>query len=124
MRWAPQDYRTCRVRVRSIMSNDPMLRLVYLEALNALYEAGGSLPVAALVYELALPADEIARCLPLLDEMGRIGSGRGGLKVENGVVTNGRVTADLITARAYSQQQAEFGRAGGRTAGKGRSKRP
>src|SRR5204863_415075 len=43
MRWAPQDYRTSRSRARSIQTRDPMLRLVYLEALFALYEAGCSL---------------------------------------------------------------------------------
>jgi hypothetical protein len=121
MRWAPQDYRTSRVRARSAMTKDAMLRLVYLEALSALYEAGGSLPAdpAALADELLLPAKEIARCLPILDEIARSGTGRGGLLVQDGRVTNGRVTADLKDEQEFRAQQAAFGRKRGRKGGGG-----
>lgn len=121
MRFAPQDYRTSRTRTRSIQTRDPMLRLVYLEALFALYEAGGSLPAdpAALADELGLPAKEIAKRLGTLDEIARTGSGRGGLLIQDGRVTNGRVTSDLKSEEEYRADQARFGREGGRGRKKG-----
>lgn len=124
MRWAPMDWRTSRVRARSAMSRDPMLRLVYLEALSALYEAGGSLPAdpAALADELLLPVKEIARCLPVLDEIARTGAGRGGLLIEDGRITNGRVTEDLKNEQAFREQQATHGKRGGRRVRKGQPK--
>lgn len=106
------DWRTSRVRARSAMSGDWMLRLVYLEALNALHEAGGELPAdpEALADELMLPADEIARCLPILQGIGDRG-GRGGLIVENGRLTNARVTEDLAAELRFREAQAAAGQA-------------
>lgn len=123
MRWAPQDYRTSRVRMRSAMTADPMLRTVYLELLNALHECGGELPSDSdvLADELLLPAAEIARCLPILAELGRH-SARGGIVLENGVVRNVRVCEDLRTAQEYRDKQAEFGAEGGKRGGKKRAK--
>jgi hypothetical protein len=94
------------------MTGDHMLRLVYFEALNALHEAGGELPAdpEALADELMLPAEEIARCLPILAAIADRG-GRGGLVVEDGMVRNPRVVADLQAEAAYRSEQATFGRA-------------
>lgn len=121
MRWASQDYLTCRVRMRSAMTGDHMLRTVYFEALNGLHEAGGTLPAdpQVLADKLLLPAAEIARCLPILDEIGRA-PGRGGLIVEAGIIRNRRVADDLRSENAYREHQAEVGRIGGKKAGKGR----
>lgn len=111
MRWAPQDWRTSRVRARSAMTGDHMLRLVYFEALNALHEAGGELPAdpEALADELMLPAEEIARCLPILAAIAQRG-GRGGLLVEDGLVRNPRVVEDLQAEASYRADQATFGK--------------
>lgn len=113
MRWAVQDWRTSRVRARSAMTGDPMLRTVYLEALWALHEHGGELPADpdALADELMLPAEEIARCLPILDALGRRPGARGGLVVEGGLLRNVRVTEDLRETRNYLAEQADFGKA-------------
>jgi hypothetical protein len=94
------------------MTADPMLRLVYFEALNALHEAGGELPAdpEALADELMLPAEEIARCLPILSAIAERG-GRGGLVVRDGRVTNARVAEDLAAEASYRAEQATFGRA-------------
>jgi hypothetical protein len=106
------------------MTGDHMLRLIYLEALSALYEAGGSLSAdpQTLSDELLLPVEEIARCLPILDGIARAGSGRGGLLMENGQISNGRVSADLLEEQAFRAKQAEHGSRGGAMAGKGRPK--
>lgn len=121
MPWASQDYLTCRVRMRSAMTGDHMLRTVYFEALNGLHENGGTLPAdpQVLADKLLLPADEIARCLPILDAIGRA-PGRGGLVVEEGVIRNRRVSDDLQAQNAYREHQSEVGRIGGKKAGKGR----
>ncbi len=113
MRWAVQDWRTSRVRARSAMTGDPMLRTVYLEALWALHEHGGELPADpdALADELMLPADEIARCLPILDALARRPGARGGLVVEGGLLRNVRVTEDLRQTHNYLAEQAEHGKA-------------
>src|SRR4051812_46650261 len=114
-RWAPQDYRTSRVRARSATTRDPVLRLVYLEALNALWEAGGSLSAdpAFLADEFLLPAKEIARCLPILDSLARSGSGRGGIFVEEGRIYNGRVRDDLQAEHAFREKGPPRGERGG-----------
>lgn len=119
MRWAPQDYRTSRVRNRSALTADPMLRLVYLELLNALHEAGGALPsdAAFLADELLLPVAEIERCLPILILMSEH-SLRGGIVLENGTVSNVRVCEDLRAAEEYREKQSERGAKGGRPPGK------
>jgi hypothetical protein len=119
MRWAPQDYRTSRVRMRSAMTADPMLRTVYLELLNALHECGGELPAdsAVLADELLLPADEIARCLPILAELGTHSS-RGGIVISDGTVRNVRVCEDLRAAEEYRAEQALRGSVGGKARAK------
>lgn len=90
-----------------------MLRLVYLEALNALHEAGGELTAdpEVLADELLLPADEVARCLPLLDAMARRPGARGGILVEDGKIRNARVSEDLGKTRVWLEEQAEHGKA-------------
>lgn len=114
MLWYPQDWRTSRVRARSIRTNDPMLRLVYRELLDALYEAGGELPSdpETLADELALPPQEIERCLPILAEIGK--HGRGGITVEDGRVRNARVSEDLADEARFRAEQVEIGARGGR----------
>jgi len=125
-RWAPQDWRTSRVRARSAMTGDYMLRLVYLESLSALYEAGGYLPADPdlLADELLLPAGEIARCLPILDALARSRGGRGGLLIEDDRISNPRVSADLAEEQAYRDGQAEHGRQSGRVRREGSPKGP
>lgn len=124
MRWAPQDWRTSRVRMRSAMTGDRDLRLVYLEALNALHEHGGVLPSdpAALADLLAIPADVIGAKLPALYELGR--NCDGGL-VDNGdgTLSNRRIVNDLADEVAFRQQQAELGRRGGRAKAKAKASR-
>lgn len=113
MRLAVQDWRTSKVRARSFRAADPLLRLVYLEALIALYEFGGSMPSdpEELADILLLPADDIARCLPILETIGK--SGRGGFVIEGGVLTNQRVSEDLDHDRKFREKQANLGRKGG-----------
>lgn len=110
MRLAPQDLRTSRVRVRSIRAADPMLRLVYFEALFALYEAGGELSSdpESLADVLGLPAEDVARCLPILDQIGRQ-RGEGGLIIDGGFVYNKRIRRELQEEMAFREQQRELG---------------
>lgn len=114
VRWSPQDWRTCRVRGRSATTADPMLRIVYLECLFALYESGGSLsPDPEVLADVCmLPAEEIARCLPSLLRIGE--SGRGGLYIEDGALRNRRVTEDIEEELEYRLSAKEHGRRGGR----------
>jgi hypothetical protein len=58
--------------MESMMNGDPTLRLVYFEALNEIYFAGGEIPLDLAILEdlLGLPAAEIDRCLPKLLEIG------------------------------------------------------
>ena len=114
MRWAPQDWRTSRVRTRSAVSGDRDLRLVYLEILSALYESGGELSAdpSDLADTLALPADVIARYLPVLEEIGR--RGEGGIVIEGGVLINRRVTRELAEELEFRKTQADRGARGGR----------
>lgn len=105
--WAPEDWRTSRIRMRSIMTGDAMLRLVYLELLNALYANAGTLPSdpEELQDYLGLPAAEVARCLPLL--VRRDESSRGGLVIADGQVTCPRVTETLAEKAEYRRTLAE-----------------
>lgn len=114
VRWSPQDWRTCRVRGRSATTGDPMLRIVYLECLFALYESGGSLSPdpEVLADVLMLPSADIARCLPALLQIGQ--SGRGGLYIEDGQLRNRRATEDIEEELEYRQSAKEHGRKGGR----------
>jgi hypothetical protein len=124
MRLAPDDIRTSKVRARSIRTNDPNLRLVYYELLFALHSAGGVLPSdpAALADELCLEPAVIAKALDELDELSRIPGTRGGIQRENGHIWNQRISDDLERELAFRDTQADFGRKGASTAGKGRPK--
>lgn len=105
--WAAEDWRTSRIRTRSIMTGDAMLRLVYLELLNALYANAGTLPSdpEELQDYVGLPAAEVARCLPLL--VRRDDSSRGGLVIADGQVTCPRVTETLEEKAEYRRTLAE-----------------
>jgi hypothetical protein len=105
MRWAPQDWRTSKVRMRSAMTADPMLRLVYLELLFALHEAGGDLSADPLVLadELALPAAEIERALVVLGVMGKV-------VTHQGRIANPRVSTDLGRLKDWIAAQSEAGK--------------
>lgn len=122
LRWAVQDWRTSRVRMRSITSADPWLRVVYFELLNAQAEEGGTLPAdpEVLADSLGCPAAEVKRCLPILAAIGKAPGSRGGLIIENGSVSNKRVSDYIEEELSYRTQQQEFGRQGGRIGGKGR----
>lgn len=110
MRWAPQDWRTSRVRMRSAMTGDRDLRLVYFEALNALHENGGRVPSdpVKLADLLLIPADVIAAKLPVLLELGE--DCDGGL-VDNGdgTISNRRIVNDLADELAFREQQRSLG---------------
>lgn len=118
IRWAGQDWRTSRVRMRSIVTGSPSLRLVYLEILFALYEAGGSLPadIAVLQDVVALPRADIEAALPALLEIGK--AGRGGLYEEerDGVllILNRRAEEEIRDDRAFRDEQSRKGKLGGR----------
>lgn len=112
--WSVQDWRTSRVRARAAITGDPVLSLIYLELCFALYESGGELPAdpEVLADVVMLPAAEVARCLPLLAQLGR--TGRGGIVITDGILTNARVTEDLEERRLYRETQAKNGKLGGR----------
>lgn len=99
MPFSPQDYRSSRVRARSMRTADPVLRLVYIELLFALWESDGSLPAdpATLADQIGVEASEIERCLPILESIGR--RGRGGLKIESGMVSNARILEEIAKAK-------------------------
>lgn len=114
--WAPQDWLTARIRTRTLMSGDLALRCIYFELLNVLYANGGSLSNdhTELAHLLMVPEDEIARCVPLLVDYGYI-------EVEDGHLTNRRVTSELEAvverrerAVEYGRRGSAFGRLGGR----------
>jgi hypothetical protein len=109
-RIAVQDWRTSKIRSRSAISQDPLLRLIYLEILFALHESGGRLPGDPVLLSdiLLIPAPEIARCLPILLGFGE--SGRGGLLLDGSYIHNARVDEDLEEENEYRLKQAERGR--------------
>lgn len=120
-RWAPQDYRTSKVRARSIRTGDPMLRLVYLELLFALFERGGELPddLEVLTDELGLPAEEIESALDTLSRLQAAdAASRGGILREGGRISNPRVSEELADEAEYRKSQAALGRKGGRAKAK------
>jgi hypothetical protein len=102
-----------------------MLRTVYRELIDALAEKGGVHPSdpSILADELALPANEIARCIPLLAELGR--HGRGGVTLhDDGTLTIRRVTEDIDEEREYRKANQDNGRKGGLRSAQARLKRP
>lgn len=120
-RWAPQDYRTSKVRARSIRTSDPMLRLVYLEILFALFERGGELPddLEVLTDELGLPAEQIAAALDTLSRLqASDAASRGGILRGGGRISNPRVSEELAAEAEFRKTQAELGRKGGRAKAK------
>jgi hypothetical protein len=123
-KWANQDWRTSKVRIRSITTNDPWLRVVYREALDALAEAGGELSAEpeALADTLGCPPEEVARCLPILDRIARIPGCRGGLIVEDGTIRNLRVSQAIERHERFADEQREHGRQGGKARRKGHPK--
>lgn len=114
MYFSVQDYRTSALRMRSIMTGDRDLRLVYSELLFALWEQGGYVPADAeqLVDILGLPVEVIEKALPVIEDFGRR-STRGGCRIEGGQIWNQRILDDLERELEYREQQAEFGRRGG-----------
>lgn len=113
---AVQNWRTSSVRMQSVMEGDPFLRLVYLEALLALYERGGKLPSkpSALALLVCVPVAEIERVLPILLDFGKGGGNSGLVLSEDGAwVSNRRVTDDLEGKREYVAAAVESGRKGG-----------
>jgi hypothetical protein len=122
-RFSIQDWRTSRVRNRSALTSDPLLRLVYLEILFALYEHDGLLPSEpkALSDVLMLPEDDIARCIPILEEIGKYS--RGGVIISGDSLSNQRVTEDLLEEKRFRSEQAQRGAKGGRSGGRANAKR-
>lgn len=110
---AVQDYRTSRVRLRSVTSSDPTLRALYLELLFALWERGGRIPADpdSVADEVGLPAADVAPRLAILAKLGE--SGRGGIVIEDGWIKNARVSEDLEHALAYRERQSYRGRRSG-----------
>lgn len=110
---AVQDYRTSRVRLRSVTSGDPTLRAIYLELLFALWERGGRIPAdpESVADEVGLPVSEVAPRLAILAKLGE--KGRGGIVIADGWITNARVTEDLERAIAYRERQSDRGRKSG-----------
>ena len=123
MRFSVQDWRTSRVRSRSVTTADPLLRLFYLEALIAMYEHGGTLPCdsEALSDIVMLRVEDVERCLPVLLDLGKRGRG-GFIRVGDDRITNQRVVDDLQEDREYRENAAKVGRKGGFSAGRGRPK--
>lgn len=109
MPFAVQDYRTSRVRNRSITTSDPILRALYLELLFALWERGGEIPAdpESVADETGLPADEIAPRLKILTKLGE--TGRGGIVIERGKIRNARVSEDLEESARYRERQSAKG---------------
>lgn len=112
--FAPADYLASRVRTRSLVSNDPNLRVGYLEILFQLHASGGSLPydAAFLADALGLEQSEVERIIPILLELGRCS--RGGLVEVDGQLQNVRITEDLATQAAQRQKAALDGAKGAR----------
>lgn len=110
---AVQDYRTSRVRLRSVTSSDPTLRALYLELLFALWERGGRIPADpdSVADEVGLPASDVAPRLAVLVNLGK--GGRGGIVIEDGWIKNARVSEDLEHALAYRERQSYRGRRSG-----------
>lgn len=120
MYFSAQDYRTSALRMRSIMTGDRDLRIVYSELLFALWEQGGYLPADSdqLVDILGLPLEVIERTLPIIEDFGRR-SLRGGIHIEGGKLWNQRILEDLERELQYREQQALFGARGGVAKAKG-----
>lgn len=114
MHWAPADWLSSRVRMRSIATADPMLRTIYRELLDLLFEAGGSLPndAAFIADAVALPKAEVERLLPILIDLGS--RSRGGLVVSGDEIQNVRVSEDLAAQVAARQKAALDGAKGAR----------
>jgi hypothetical protein len=104
--WAPSDWLTSRVRSRSAMTADPMLRTVYFELLNVLYANGGEVPSEpeALADLLMLPAGEVDRCLPLLRDLGSV-------TLDNGNVRQPRVTKEIERYKVLSGKRRKAAQA-------------
>ena len=94
--------------------------MVYIELLNALFEEGGQLAAdpAQLENVLGVPSEEIARCLPVLEELGR--GRRGGIVIKDGRVNNRRVSEELNEEEVYRAEQSRLGKLGGRPKHKGK----
>lgn len=110
MSFSVQDWRTSRVRTRSIVSGNPLIRVVYLEILFALQEAGGEISAdpEVLADIVGLPQEDIEQCLGPLLKIGA--SGRGGLIQDGGMLSNARVTEDLRERQEYRKLQSERGK--------------
>ena len=107
--WAVQDWLTAKIRTRTLLTGDLVLRCVYFELLNVLYANGGAVPrdPTALVDLLMVPVDEVERCLPLLERLGYV-------TVTEGQVRNERVTRTLLELDSVRARRANGGFAGAR----------
>ena len=103
--WAPADYLTSRTRMRAITTSDHMLRLVYREALDVLYTEGGAVTPEALLDLTSLPRDEVDRCVAACVALGS-------LVLEEGLLSNPRVTRTLEGLESLRERRANGGKAG------------
>lgn len=110
-RFAPQDARTSKVRMRSIVTRDPWLRVIWREIIDCQWEQMKGLPrdPRHLSDLLGVPPEELVRCLQILgpDDLGFLTS-------NDGPVENSRVAGELAEARAYAHDQALKGTYGAR----------
>jgi hypothetical protein len=107
MSWFPADWRSSRVRMRSALSGDPWLRVVYRELLDSLWEHGGSVPDDAewLADDLAIPAEHITQALPTLVSIGSIVR-------DGGTLRNERISSGIADAIEYKKTKSEAGKIG------------
>ena len=103
--WAPSDWLTSRVRARSAMTGDYLLRTVYFELLNVLYANGGEVPAnpEALSDLLLLPPDEIEKRLPVLLNIGSI-------LIEDNMVRQPRVSKELKRYDSLTEKRRQAAR--------------
>lgn len=96
--------------MRSIVTRDPWLRVVWRELIDALWEHGGVLDgnVSRLSDDLGVPPAEVNRCLQILGP-----EDLGFLDATDGRLSNERVSRELENELAYRESQREKGKRGG-----------
>ena len=112
VQFAPQDHFGSKVFKRAARTGDETLWSVYTMIVLLLPTKGGRMPAdpQLLVDELVFwPEEEIARCLEILEALGK--TGRGGIRIlEDGTLENARMS-DTIAER---QQRSEGARGAAR----------